>query len=172
MGDIAVASLEPKKFIGDDGTIIRLYDDLIACGDEQHKLDGVHASVENGSALESRVTLTRMLAVGLLAFAFKKKSGGEKYLTVKGPDFAWVALANRKHISNAMRFATAINDSARKNATAKQIMPKSNLHKPESMPQRHISKGDIYDMTALNEDFEAGRISLAEFLAKKKELGF
>ena len=167
-----MASLEPKKFVGDDGTIIRLYDDLIACGDEQHKLDGVHASVEDGSALESRVTLTRMLAVGLLAFAFKKKSGGEKYLTVEGPDFAWVALANRKHISNAMRFATAINDSARKTAAAKQKRPTSNLHKPESRSQRHISKGDVYDMTALNKAFEAGQISLAEFSAKKKELGF
>ena len=167
-----MASLETKKFVGDDGTIIRLYDGLRACGDVQLKLDGVHASVEDGSALESRVTLTRMLAVGLLAFAFKKKSGGEKYLTVEGPDFAWVALANRKHISNAMRFATAINDSARKTAAAKQKRPTSNLHKPESMSQRHISKGDVYDMTALNEDFEAGRISLAEFLAKKKELGF
>ena len=71
-----------------------------------------------------------------------------------------------------MRFATAINDSARKTAVAKQKRPTSNLHKPESMSQRHISKGDVYDMTALNEDFEARRISLAEFLAKKKELGF
>lgn len=101
-----------------------------------------------------------------------KKSGGEKYLTVEGPDFAWVALANRKHISNAMRFATAINDSARKTAVPKQKKATSSLHKPESIPQRLISKGAIYDMTALNKDFEAGRISLAEFLAKKKELGF
>ena len=48
----------------------------------------------------------------------------------------------------------------------------TNFHKSESMPQRHISKGDLYNKTALNEDFEAGRISLAGFLAKKKELGF
>lgn len=74
MRGIAVASLEPKKFMGDDGIIIRLYDDLIACGDEQHKLDGIQASVEDGSALESRVTLTRMLVVGLLAFVFKRKA--------------------------------------------------------------------------------------------------
>lgn len=75
---------EPKKFMGADGTVIQLYDDLIACGDEQHKLDGVHASVEDSSAFESRVTSIRMLAVGLLAFAFQK-SGGEKYLTVESP---------------------------------------------------------------------------------------
>lgn len=54
-----------------------------------------------------------------------------------------------------------------------QKRPTSNLHKSESMPKRHLSKGHVYDMTALNEDFEAERIYLAtEFLAKKKEPGF
>lgn len=72
-----------------------------------------------------------------------------------------------------MRFATAINDSTRKLLRLCKKRPTSNLHKSESMPKRHLSKGDVYDMTALNEDFEAERIYLAtEFLAKKKEPGF
>lgn len=149
-----MVSLEPKKFMGDDGTIIRFYDDLIACEDEQHEFDGVHASVEYCSTLESRVTLTKMLAVGLLAFTFKKKSGEEKYLTVEDPSFACVALANRKHISNAMRFATAINDAARKTAIAKQ----KGRHPTFTNPNR--CRSDTYPrvmymtMTALNEDCE------------------
>lgn len=104
----------PKaKFDGDDGTCIRLYKDSITCKGEQHKLTDVRASVEDGSALESRVTLTRLLAVGVFAFAFKKRRGGEKYLVIEGPDFAWLAEAKHKHIREAMRFAVAVNNAAK-----------------------------------------------------------
>lgn len=102
------------KFKGADGTTIHLSGDQISCGGETKPVKGVRASVEDGSALESKVTLTRAIAFGVFALAMKKKKGGEKYLTVEGPDFAWIAEVDRKHIPDAMKFATKINNAALK----------------------------------------------------------
>ena len=43
---------------------------------ETHTVKNVTATVESGEELRSRVTVTRMLLVGALAFAMKKDSGG------------------------------------------------------------------------------------------------
>lgn len=102
------------KFKGDDGTEFTLYQHTIKCGREEHKLDGVDAVVEEGSALQSRFTATRIFLLGVFALAFKKRKGGEKWLGIMGPDFAWVAKADRKHIGDAMKFATAVNNQVRK----------------------------------------------------------
>lgn len=104
------------KFKGDDGTDFILYQHTIKCGGEEHRLDGVTAVVEDGSALESRFTATRIFLLGAFALAFKKRKGGEKWLGIMGPDFAWVARADRKHIGDAMKFAAQVNDQARKEA--------------------------------------------------------
>ena len=97
------------KFKGDDGTVIELASNGIKCRGESYSLMGVSASLEDGSALESRPTLARFLAVGFFAFAWQKKKGGEKYLIVQGPTFTWMAVANRNHIREAMKFVTLIN---------------------------------------------------------------
>lgn len=102
------------SFKGSDGTKFELFEREIHCGREKHPIDGVTASVLDGSALESRVTLTRLLLVGVFALAFKKRKGGEKYLTIEGPDFAWMAEVDRKHVGDAMRFATKVQNQARK----------------------------------------------------------
>lgn len=101
-------------FKGSDGTVIVLFEHGIECKGESHPLDGVIASVLNGSDLESRVTATRLLLLGVFAFAFKKRKGGEKYLLVEGPDFAWMAEADRKHVRDAMQFATQVENAVRK----------------------------------------------------------
>lgn len=102
------------KFKGDDGTDFTLYQHTIKCGREEHRLDGVEAVVEEGSALQSRFTATRIFLLGVFALAFKKRKGGEKWLGIMGPDFAWVSRADRKHIGDAMKFAAKVNDQARK----------------------------------------------------------
>ena len=102
------------KFKGDDGTDFTLYEHAIKCGREEHRLDGVAATVEDGEALQERITLTRVALVGIFALAWQKKKGGEKWLSVMGPDFCWIAKADRKHIGDAMKFAAKINDQARK----------------------------------------------------------
>lgn len=103
-----------KKFKGDDGTVIELFEKGISCNREKHDICGVRATVEDGSALESRVTLTRLLLIGVFAVAFKKKKGGERYLTIEGDDFACISLVNRKRIKEAINFATMINNQAKK----------------------------------------------------------
>ena len=102
------------KFKGDDGTDFTLYQHTIKCGREEHRLDGVEAVVEEGAALQSRFTATRIFLLGVFALAFKKRKGGEKWLGIMGPDFAWVSRADRKHIGDAMKFAAKVNDQARK----------------------------------------------------------
>lgn len=103
-----------EMFSGSDGTRFALFEHAIRCGSESHSLDGVSASVLDGSALESRVTATRLLLLGVFAFAFKKKKGGEKYVLIEGPDFAWMAEADRKHIRDAVKFATAVQNQVLK----------------------------------------------------------
>ena len=61
-------------------------------------------SVEDGQALERRVTVTRIVLLGIFALAAKKKSGGTKYLTVDGDGFFWAMEVDRKRVKDAQRF--------------------------------------------------------------------
>ena len=81
---------------------------------EEHPLSGVTARVERGSDLEARVTATRLVALGIFAFAAKKKSGGESYLTLEGPDFFWTTEVDRRKTDGAYAFAAKVNDRVRK----------------------------------------------------------
>lgn len=81
---------------------------------EEHPLTGVAATVESGEAIQSRITATRLLAVGVFAFAIPKKSGGQSYLILDGPDFAWAIEVDRKQRSKAVEFATKVNNQAKK----------------------------------------------------------
>lgn len=60
-------------------------------------------SIEDGEELQSRVTATRLLLLGVFAFAAKKKSGGNKFITVEGDDFLWALEVGRKKVSDAQR---------------------------------------------------------------------
>lgn len=82
-------------------------------GHGSHPLEGVSARVESGSDLEKRVTVTRLVAVGVFALLAKKKSGGEAYLTVEGPDFFWTVEVDRKKRPQAQAFAAKVNAAAR-----------------------------------------------------------
>lgn len=101
-------------FKADDGTKFEVYQNAIASRGEIHWLNDVHATVEDGSAVQDRITATRIMLVGVFALAWKKKRGGEKWLTIAGPNFFWLAEVGRKQISDAMRFAAAVNNAALK----------------------------------------------------------
>ena len=60
----------------------KLSEDSISKGLETKPLNDVTARLESGSELQARVTMTRLVALGVFAFAAKKKKGGEKYLTI------------------------------------------------------------------------------------------
>lgn len=98
--------------------MITLYKDAITrregLSKEEYPLNGVVARVEQGSDLEKRVTATRLIATGVLALGWKKKSGGEVWLTIEGRDFFWTVEIDRKKADKARKFAARVNDTARK----------------------------------------------------------
>jgi hypothetical protein len=74
---------------------------------------GAIARVEAAADIEKRITATRLLAVGVFAFAWKKKSGSI-YLTVEGDGFEFVVEVPVKKEADARQFASKINNAARK----------------------------------------------------------
>ena len=65
-------------------------------------------SLESGSELESRITATRLMAFGVFALAMKKKSGGERFLTIETSSTYWTVEVDRKKVSDAARFVGKI----------------------------------------------------------------
>ena len=57
--------------------------------------------IEDGQALESRITVTRLLLTGPFALALKKKKGGTKFIAVEGDQFLWPMEVNRKKVKDA-----------------------------------------------------------------------
>lgn len=82
-------------------------------GYDREPVGGVVARVESGSELESRVTATRLVAMGVLAFAVKKRRGGESWLSVEGPGFLWSVEVKRGDVRKARVFAEKVNAAAR-----------------------------------------------------------
>ena len=60
-------------------------------------------TLEDGEELQSHVTATRLLMLGKFAFAAKKKTGGNKFITVEGEDFLWDLEVGRKKVSDAQK---------------------------------------------------------------------
>lgn len=92
---------------------VLLYSDRVKRGKEEFPLVGVRATVETGEALQSRVTATRLVALGIFAFAVKKKKGGESFLSLEGPEFFWTIEVKRGDQGKARAFAAKVNTAAR-----------------------------------------------------------
>lgn len=92
--------------------LLQLYKDRVKNLDPKEKgeypFDGVTAVVASGEELFQRVTLTRLVAVGIFALAIPKKSGGTSFLLIEGPDFAWTAEVKRGDQAKAQKFAAAV----------------------------------------------------------------
>lgn len=127
-------------------------------GSEIKSLDNVVARVESGSELQSRVTVTRLVALGVFAFAAKKKKGGEKYLTIEGPDFVWTAEVKRdkKDINKAMNFITQINNNSKLFSNSQQST--TSIASPAD------------ELKKFKELFDSGVISQEEFNQQKEKL--
>ena len=76
-------------------------------------ITGAVARVETASDIRSRVTATRLLAIGVFAFAAKKKTG-HVYLTVEHPDYTFMVEVPVKKETKAREFATKINTASRR----------------------------------------------------------
>lgn len=161
------------SFKGEDGIRINLHQHSIRTKQESKPLSGVSARLETGQDLESRATITRLIAIGVFAFAAKKKTGGEKYVTIEGPDFAWVAEAGRKQVKEAMKFITAVNNAARSSGSSSAQLGDQSAN-ARAMPTTEVNRtglrtGDIVKIAQLHEQ---GILTDEEFTAaKKKALG-
>lgn len=81
------------------------------------------AKIESGEDLKQRVTAANLFFSGVFAFAHKKSSGGEKFLTLEGEDFFWAIEIPNESSTEAMRFVAKVNSLAKaiKVATAKSV---------------------------------------------------
>lgn len=80
---------------------------------ETYSLDNVVIELDDGEALESRFTATRIFLIGVFALAFKKKKGGSKFILVMGDDFHWLEEVGRKNIRQATEFVHAVRAKQR-----------------------------------------------------------
>ncbi|WP_271394728.1 hypothetical protein [Neomicrococcus lactis] len=69
--------------------------------------------LEDGEELKKRVRLTHVLAIGVFALATKKKSGGELWLSISGPEFAWLYEVKNKDAAKAREFVRACKQRQR-----------------------------------------------------------
>lgn len=124
----AVIASAHDSIVGSNGSY-RIDEDKImysgaeAEGDQVRPIVNASARVESGEDLKQRVTATRLFFLGVFAFAFKKSSGGEKFLTIEGDDFFWAIEIPNESTNQAMRFAAKVNSVAKalKMVTAKPI---------------------------------------------------
>lgn len=149
---------------------------------ETQPIAGAVARLEDGEALESRVTATRLVMLGVFAFAAKKKSGGTKFLTVESPDFFWTIEVERKRVSEAMSVVTAINDRSRKAAAEKRAKETEPAPEPEPahLPAHAASPaisdngarkaGRASDLRLIAELYSHGVLSKEEFDVLRKRV--
>src|SRR5690606_19652597 len=97
-------SFGPVTFNSDKGEIRK--------GFTVKSLEGVTASIAGGAPVKSRITATRVAAVGVFALAARKQEGGESYIHIEGPDFAWTVKAEWKDTEKAHRFVNKLNVAA------------------------------------------------------------
>lgn len=115
----AQAQADPvvTTFFGGDKPLA-LHEHSIRHGGDSIPLDEVELHLESGEELQSRVTATRLVALGIFAFAAKKKCGGEKYLTVEGGDQFWTIEIPRKKVGDAVKFMGQVRAQAAKDASS------------------------------------------------------
>lgn len=109
------------QFKSNDGKITVFSDGAVGIPKRMRVIpptDIVDIAVEDGEALRERVTVTRILAVGVFAWALKKKSGGTKFLLIETVDDAHLYELNAKHYKEARSFAAKAMTIVRKGQAA------------------------------------------------------
>ena len=138
-------------------------DDLtISYGISQGKIDfssitGIH--YETAEQISRRITATRLLTLGVFAFAFKKKKkDSQKYLTIK-------------FTVNDMECAALFSGKKSQDAYSKLFERYSNFKNRQSNEETTENSNDPYEeLKKLKELLDMGIISEEEFESKKKEL--
>lgn len=103
-GAFRLYSSDPAEIICTDTEL--LYDSKRR-GDSIQRIpltDVVSVEVEDGEAMQARVTATRLVTLGILAFAAKKRSGGDKWLMIETRSALLTLHFERKTVDGLMRF--------------------------------------------------------------------
>ena len=76
-------------------------------------VQGAVARVEQAADVQKRVTATRLIALGVFAFAAKKQTG-HVYLTIEGDGYEIAVEVPAKRETAARKFAAKVNTAAKK----------------------------------------------------------
>ena len=92
---------------------IRVHDGQVRAGGRSGPVAGARASLETVGEVRRRVTVTRLAATGIFAFALKKKVDDRAlWLTITGPSFEAVVEVKPKHERNARLWVAEFNTRA------------------------------------------------------------
>lgn len=59
-------------------------------------------------------TVTRIALLGAFALAAPKRKGGERFVSIEGPDFIWCMEVDRKRAGDAVTFVAKVNQQVKK----------------------------------------------------------
>jgi len=143
---------------------LAVVDGEIIHGRDHHSLAGARATVDSAGAIDKRVTATRLILTGPLAFGLrKKKDDRELFLLVEGDGFGFVEQLDPKKQKDAREFASRLNAAASRaaipGADAASGAPTATAE--PSIPDQIRQLGQLRDEGLLTPD---------EFEAKKSEL--
>lgn len=106
-----------QQFAMDDrfaGVGIDRKNGVVTQGGESVLLAGARATVETSGQIDKRVTATRFILTGPLAFAIrKKKDNRQLYLTVEGEAGVLFAEVRPQREKDARKFAARLNSAAK-----------------------------------------------------------
>ena len=105
--------------------------------------DVVDIVVEDGEAASKRVTVGRVLAIGVLALAAKKKVAATKYLIVETVDDAHVVELDIKRYREARAFAAKAMAVVRKGQAAEVEKVAAATPKEETAPAEGTPADDV-----------------------------
>lgn len=117
-GEARIERLEAKMAtfpVADYGGISVYPNGSMTYRDETHPAgEPATARIEKGEDLEKRVTVTRLVALGGIGgLIWKKRSGGESWLTVESDSVFWVVEVPRGEQDKARKFVAAVNRLSR-----------------------------------------------------------
>ena len=163
VGDSVVGEGKTMAEMRTDEHHLEIKDNALVFDREVKTPIGVTASLEEGEALEKRITATRMLAVGWYALAMPKKTGGTRYLVIEGPDFFWSMEVAQGQVQEAMGAVSVINN------LSKRLTPKE---APTAPAASAASEGEHFvdRLERLARLHENGALTDEEFAAAKAKL--
>ena len=152
-----------NTLITKSGRSVKIRDAEIKFGKEGGSIAGARATVDTAGALDKRVTATRLMLTGPLAFGLRKtKDNRELYLLVEGDGSAFSAELDPKQGAAARKFAARVNALGQESAPD----PTTAIEEPET--EQHVARlGKLQQLVSLR---DAGGLTQEELEAEKARI--